>query len=151
MQGITKSITDTIIKKYWNGHSGIRSDIKVTRQISASRLIATITQAECSSRLWYLSSFFAIWKISSFNWSSFCSISIISPHNNSFTFIPRIEQRSSIISKLGIALPVSHFDMALSVTFNSSANCACVRFLFFLHSAINFPILIWSRSDLLLL
>ena len=35
--------TDTIIKKSWNPHSGIRSDIKLIRQISAVRLVAIIT------------------------------------------------------------------------------------------------------------
>ena len=42
----------------------------------------------------------------------------------------------------GIAFPFSHFDIALSVIFNFSASCICVKLFFFLHSDINFPILI---------
>ena len=39
-------------------------------------------------------------------------------------------------------IPLSHLDTALSVIPNFSANCSCVRLLFFLHTAMNFPILI---------
>mgnify|MGYP002707094083 CR=1 FL=1 len=41
---------------------------------------------------------------------------------------------------LGIHFPVSHLETALSVMFNFSANCACVRPFSFLQLAINFPV-----------
>ena len=51
-------------------------------------------------------------------------------------------EESELIDESGKDLPVSHFDTARSVMFSFSASCICVRFCFFLHSAINLPIFI---------
>ena len=83
--------------------------------------------------------------ISSKSCSFFCSlfsIPIFSPFSSSFTLMPRISQSCSISDASGSALPVSHFDTALSVMFNRSPSCICVRSALFLHSAINLPIFI---------
>lgn len=51
-----------------------------------------------------------------------------------------LEAQAAMIDESGIHFPVSHLEIALSVIFNFSANCACVRPFSFLQTAINFPV-----------
>lgn len=67
-----------------------------------------------------------------------------SPASSSLTSISSAWLSFRSIDASGILLPVSHFEMVLSVTSICSANCFCDNPCFFLLYAINFPILIWS-------
>jgi hypothetical protein len=77
-------------------------------------------------------------KCSSF-FSSSGSLSSLSPFNSSFTVIPNMSHSSSMIEESGRLFPVSHFEIALSVIFSSSASWAWVSFFALRHLEINAP------------